>query len=95
MSIYTSNKHIMPQIDFSSKIQKWSLDIRLHDISPLRAIMVELFFLKHCFYVLKSQTHFDSTATITVLTGFYDPSVVLFDSFLSFAYFSVSAMIVL
>lgn len=67
----------MAKIKFSFAIKQWPLDIGLDDISPKGAIIVHFSFLKDWLNVLKSKAHFDSIASVTILTWLHNPSIVL------------------
>lgn len=78
-SVYRGHHDVMAEVELPAIVQQRPLDVGLHYESTIAAVWVFLSLLDDCFDLLESQAHLYAIATVAVLSGFDDPSVVLFD----------------
>jgi len=77
--IYASYHHVMTKIEFASVVEERPLDVGLDDVGSIGPISILLPLLKHFFYVLESEAHFNPVASVAVLPRFNNPSIILLD----------------
>lgn len=67
----------MSKVEFPLAIQHRSLNVRLDNVCTVRPIFIYISFLEDSLDLLQSETHLYPISTVTILTRFDNPRVVL------------------
>lgn len=75
MTVNTCNHHIVPYIEFSTIIQKRSVEVLLQNVCSHAAVVKFLFVFYDALYLLQSTADGDTVPSIGEFSRFYDPDI--------------------
>lgn len=70
--------NIVPKVELTFVIEKWSFDVSLNYESTVCPISISLSLFKQSFYLFQLEAHFYAMTSVAILSWLHNPSIILF-----------------